>query len=467
MPQSLVLPCCVEAPPAFAPKARYAIEVLLCGLGAEPLWVERAHLAGPSIYYGPEPEAAGPTTVAIRLREETPAYFASGEAYPAHRMRRVPIGEATWPMLFGEPDDDDPIASAFFWLSGWQEHTCIERDRHGRFPYEASLQAAWGTACEPAVDAYRVLLGERLARAGFIAVPTRWAGHDWAFCATHDIDYLRKWRPGIMYRELVEYPLLNRLDRPPPERRRRLASSLRQFATPGDPFRLAIDRMVDAERGRQGSATYFFKAGAHGPHDVHYGLHGGYIQHVFARLRRDGFEIGLHPGYHAHDHAGRMRDERSRLAGAAKAPVTSVRQHYLRWQPEITPALHAEAGFALDSTLGFSTFEGFRHGTCHPFPLFDIPANAAHPIWEMPLCLMDAAIFNRRHLTAEEALGVSRRLIDQCRQFRGVCVMLWHNTLWDEIDFPGWGQHFLDTLDAAASAGGCLTTLSMALEAYR
>ncbi|MDZ4699419.1 MAG: hypothetical protein SH809_06925, partial [Rhodothermales bacterium] len=124
MPQPLVLPCCVEAPPAYAPKACYAIRALLRGLGAEPRWVDRAYLMGPALYYGPEPAAvAGPHTVAVRLDEATPAFFASEEPYAAESVRWIEREGERYPLLFGDVGEEDLIASAFFWLSGWQEHT--------------------------------------------------------------------------------------------------------------------------------------------------------------------------------------------------------------------------------------------------------------------------------------------------------------------------------------------------------
>jgi hypothetical protein len=441
--------------------------VLLHGLGALPRWVERDRLGGPSVYYGPAPEGFPEQTIVVPLHDETTAYFASNDIYPVDRVHWVYHAGQRVPVLFGRPEADDLVASAFFWLSGWQERTIVARDPYGRFPYEASLQASWGTAGEPVVDAYRQVLADRLKAAGFRADPPTWGGAGWAFCPTHDIDYIRKWRPGIVYREAVEYPLLNRRRVPAGARWRRLVAAARQAVRRGDPFRSALERMIDEAEARGGRATYFFKAGAHGPHDVAYRLETTFLRGIFRRLRDTGSEIGLHPSFHAHDHGPRLQEERDRLRRAYGSPIVSVRQHYLRYDPAITPDLHAEAGFALDSTLGFSDHEGFRHATCHPFPLFDHQKNEASPVWEMPLCMMDAALFNRRHLSMDEAVAVSCRLIESTRRVGGVCVMLWHNTLWDDLDAPGWGAHFTATLDAAVAAGGAVTTLRDALEKYR
>ena len=52
-------------------------------------------------------------------------------------------------------------------------------------------------------------------------------------------------------------------------------------------------------------------------------------------------------------------------------------------------------------------------------------------------------------------------------RFGGVFVGLWHNTLWDERDYPGWGKHFIDTIDAAKDGGATMDTLSKTLESWK
>jgi hypothetical protein len=48
----------------------------------------------------------------------------------------------------------DIISAAFYLLSGWQEYFSDERDRHGRFPYAASVQATYGFVALPVVNYY-------------------------------------------------------------------------------------------------------------------------------------------------------------------------------------------------------------------------------------------------------------------------------------------------------------------------
>jgi hypothetical protein len=408
------------------------------------------------------------SVVCFQLIEGAQAYFAASIPYDPSRVAWRGDGDETYPVLFsGEgPSGDDLIASAFFWLSGWQEHTDPRRDAHGRFPFSVSLQAAWGTAVRPSVDLYREALAQRLAKAGIPCRRRTWGDCTWAFCATHDIDYLRKWRPGMVYREIVEYFAANRRNVSMGERVDRLQKFAADFSKSGDVFRSAFDRMIEEVACEGDRATYFIKTGTHGPNDVRYRTRYPYLLRQVERLEARSFEIGLHPSYHSHDHAGYLHQERDRLAAVCSRPPVSVRQHFLRYDVHLTPRLHRDAGFVIDSSLAFAEHEGFRRSTCHPFQIYDLGANEPLDFWEMPLCLMDGTLFNYRGLGGAMARSVTDDLIETCKRFGGVCVALWHNTLWDELDFPGWGVHFLESLDLARREKALIDTLGGALTAY-
>lgn len=427
--------CRISAPEHYIPKARYALEMLLYPLGLEPAWTDDPNV---DLHYGPD--AAEGARVWLPMAGSAPDDFSE-----------VRPGET--PAFALDPADPacDPIATAFFWLSGWQERTCPVRDVHGRFPYAASIPH---DPLLPVVDLIRERLRDQLEDAGITTARRKWDGHEWAFCPTHDVDYLYKRRPGIVFREYVQYPLAG-------HGLRRLAASTRQFLGP-DPYRHAIPRMAAEEERRGARATWFFKAGTHGPHDVAYRL----PETLLGRLRDAGHEIGLHPSYYAHTHPTYLAGERDRLSHVLGTAPASVRQHYLRYDPALTPRLQEASGFRIDSTLGWAEREGFRRGTCHPFRIFDIDANRPLALWEMPLSVMEAALFNRQHYSLEEAVSATRRVMDACRRFGGVCVVLWHNMLWDEIDAPGWAEHFTSVLDAARQSGAYLTTLSDALQQW-
>lgn len=461
-PAAHIVPCCVDVPDRFEARARYALRMILRPLGIDPDWVRRGDLPPRGLYYGPD---AGKPAVDLAFDPQAAAALGQAPASPV-AATTVPWDGEAWPLLFGTPDAPDIVASTFYWLAGWEERTAVARDRHGRVPHAGSLPERLRCTTRPVVDAYRAMVAEQLAAAGVPMAPVQWAGAPWALVLTHDVDYIRKWRPGIVYREVVQYALGNARREPLAARVERLGRGCIDFLTPPDPFQRAMRRMVRETEARGGRATYFLKGAAHGPHDVGYSLQGRFARRFLGQLRAADFDIGVHPSFHAHTHPGYLHAERANVHAAAGSVPTSVRTHYLRYEAPTTPRLLEQAGFTVDSTLGFAEHEGFRRGTCHPFQLYDLDADRPLDLWECPLILMESALFNRRHLSGAAAREATTVLLDQCRRFGGLAVALWHTTLWDELDFPGWGHHFLNTMDDAQAMGGQLLSVRDAMAAF-
>ncbi|MEX1054855.1 MAG: polysaccharide deacetylase family protein [Rhodothermales bacterium] len=434
---------------------------LLAPLGLEPEWTLRDNLTA-GIYYGIESPAL-PDVASLHFSPAAEDAYAALEPYDPGDVTWFESREGRLPSLFADGEGHpDLVASSFFFLSGWQEASVDVRDEHGRFPFECSLQMQYSLAHVPVVDAYREVMAEQLVRAGIELKRRLWGGKAWALCPTHDVDYLRKWRPGILYRDLVR-PLFTAGSLR--ERRIRLSAVVGQLIG-GDPYRDALRRMPREVLDRGGTGTYFFKAGGADPHDVSYRIDGRYTSRVLGNLKSRGFEIGLHPSYLTPDAPTMMKDEKRRLEAAMGERVISVRQHYLRFDPLETPRHHESAGFGIDSTLGFSEHEGFRRGTCLPFQLFDLEEDAVLDLWEMSLLVMDSTLFNRRGYSLAQAMEATKRLAEECRRYGGAMVVLWHNILWDELDCPDWGTHFTETLDLARNEDALIASLEESLRSW-
>lgn len=459
--------CCIEAPHDYVEKAQYAIRMLLFPYRVDVEFESARHLSTGDIYYGTHPEHAPPGVYVVGLDSRTVQFFSGVESRPAHFETVVVGGEdvpALFPCIAGGAFD--LIASSFFFLSGWQETKTTARDEHGRVRYEDSLQASLGSPDVPYVDVYRVLLYHLLGKSGKVLTKKKWRDREWVFCPTHDIDYIRKWRPGIIRREIIHRAVRNRESESVANRFRRVGKTMYGLLSGSNPFQDAITRMRREVSERDGTATYFFKAAARAPHDVRYSPTTRFLKEEFAQLQKAGFEIALHPSYHAFDHTGYLREEKNILAGASGVITTSVRTHYLRFDPSNTPAVLEQVDFNLDSTLGWASQEGFRYATCSPFQLFDLKENRSIAVWEMPLILMESTLFNRQNLTLRQSTERTRKLMKTCRRYGGVFVGLWHNTLWDEDEYPGWGEHFISALDLAQDEGALISSLREALQSW-
>ena len=449
-------------PDALAPRVRYALDELLRGLGlaAEPVRRDDARLvvgAGP-VASSP-PERGGLS--ALRFQTD-----ASSWRREAGEVGGLEVEGARWPLPVGPrgtPAADasgvveaDVLGSAFWWLAGVQEAAATPRDAHGRFPYAASLQAelarhapdAPGAALRPAVDAYRRWLGAALRAVGVDAPGRTWGGASWALALTHDVDALAAGR----LRGLVGETL-----------RGRPGDAIRRAIGPNQ--RLAsLDALVALAKRHGARSTIYVKAGAGTPHDVAYRLPGPRLR----QLAADGFEIGLHPSYAAADHAGRLAAERDRLGVELGAAASAVRTHFLRWIGGVTPPLLDAEGFQSDSSLGFSETPGFRRGTAQPFRLYDLAADRATDVWEMPLAVMDTTLFEHQALSHEAAAEALANACAAAQRAGGVAVVLWHTFVGGDAAEWRARAHVLDRqLDAARAGGAAVGAVGDLLASWR
>ena len=448
----------------YVPKARYALRMLLHPLGLEPRWVSARD--APRVYYGCDPGAARHAGVWLQAHPDADVFFQRSRPLDLRDTAPFEFEGLTVPACFVDGAGcPDIVASAFLWLSGWQERAVQRRDAHGRVLFEDSLAARWDTARHPVVDAYRAWLEAQLRATGTDVQRRRWLGRDWAFCPTHDVDYVRKWRAGILYRECVRHMLLNDLRESFGGRWNRMVHVGRQMVQ-GDPYRDALEAIPTMELDRGAAATFFVKAGGGHANDVFYRVGSPFMRRWMARMMARGFEVGFHPSYRTLDEPERMYAEKARLERVTGRPTRSIRQHYLRFDPAATPRLHASLGMSIDSTLGFAEREGFRRGTCMPFQLYDLDRDCPLGVWEMPLAFMDSAFFYRRRFEWQEALDATSDMVRACRRYGGVLVGLWHTTLGDEIDCPGWNEHFQRTLDEVLRRDAAVTSLEQALRGW-
>ena len=52
--------CCVAVGEGYAPKAKYALRMLLLPLGIDPVWITSGELRRGDVYYGPPDRSHGP-----------------------------------------------------------------------------------------------------------------------------------------------------------------------------------------------------------------------------------------------------------------------------------------------------------------------------------------------------------------------------------------------------------------------
>jgi peptidoglycan/xylan/chitin deacetylase (PgdA/CDA1 family) len=170
-----------------------------------------------------------------------------------------------------------------------------------------------------------------------------------------------------------------------------------------------------------------------------------------------GWEVGLHGGYYSHDKLDEIMAEKKRLEQTLGKPVIGYRNHYLRFKIPESWELLARAGFKYDSTIGYGNVAGFRNGMCHPYKPFNLRTGAEVDIVEIPLVIMDGALFTQAK-TFREAFDIAKKLVDTTKKHKGVLTMLWHNMAFSSPFRSDWARLYAAMLGYCGESGAWMTT---------
>jgi hypothetical protein len=326
----------------------------------------------------------------------------------------------------------DIFGGAFFLLTRYEELVSKARDRHKRFAASESVAFKAGLLGRPMVDEYSRLLGQVLA-AGFPGFKPR--THPSRIQLTHDVDhpyqFFGKTVPQMAYaagKWLYHHPS--------PAQALGLARAGAHSGFAGDisrdPFNSYANLMKAGERLGIPCEFYLMAGHRRGRYEESYDLNQPALQGLMREINARGHVIGLHASYDSFGSPEMLIRERDYLAASAKRVGIKLndiggRQHYLRWENPRTWRSWEKAGLAYDATVGFADQVGFRCGTSHEFPVFDVLASKRLSLRERPLIVMDVTMTDYMKLPPEEIIGELRRLWQTVKSLGGTFEVLVHN----------------------------------------
>lgn len=267
-----------------------------------------------------------------------------------------------------------------------------------------------------------------------------------AVVLTHDVDHIYPRIPHTLLSSL--YCLKNR----------DLAELSRQLfwrykGKRSSPYR-NFKKIMELESEYGAKSSFYFITADRDVKRVRYDI--GELESDLGSIVDRGHEVGLHGGFYACTDIDEIKKEKNRLEKTLGKKVIGYRNHYLRFKVPDTWELLAEAGFKYDTTLGYNNIIGFRNGMCHPFKPFNLNTGKQIDILEIPLAIMDGAVFDRVR-TLDRAWEVSRRLIDVVEKYNGVLTILWHNNIFSSPFRHGWEKLYIKILKYSYNKSAWLT----------
>ncbi len=346
------------------------------------------------------------------------------------------------PVLFPTPGTAlgfDLPSALFFLLSRYEEYGSKQLDEHRRFLPENSVLHRMDCLDRPIADEWRLRLFREIQRCFPDWEPPRPKGR---VLPTHDIDLPYRYRcRGILRTAGAWMRDLLRKDFPEALQRLKCVCHL----SPDPYFNLPTLAQADREAGYD--PIFFIHCGPCGKYDRKDRIASRSYRQVLRHLAEEKYRLGLHPSYKSDSDPRHIAAERKAFAAQTGKAAELSRQHYLRFRIPHTPRALLEAGLTDDYSLGYSSCTGFRAGTCHPFPYFDLGFNVPTELILHPLIAMDVTLQRDMHLSPPDAEAELIRLARTCLGVGGEFIFLVHNSSLAEKDvWKGWRHAYLHLL---------------------
>jgi hypothetical protein len=326
----------------------------------------------------------------------------------------------------------DIFGSTFFVLTRYEEIVSGEKDEWGRFPAQCSILYRAGISRHPIVDEYVELLWEALRH---LWPQLKRKPRTFGLHITHDVDHplwnLNKNAVALLMASAKDVALRRNWNLASQRWRSFRLAAREDYRE--DPYN-TFDFIMDLSERIGVKSAFFLKGGCTSPaHDSEYSLNAPWARALIRNIAERGHEIGIHPSFETFGDCAAISREFLAVRRACeeegiRQSVWGGRQHYLRWSNPITWQSWEDAGLQFDSTLGFAEVIGFRCGTSHEYPCYNLVSRERLKLRERPLIVMDTTLYSYMRLGQQELIDATVGLAATCRRFGGNFTLLWHNS---------------------------------------
>jgi hypothetical protein len=306
----------------------------------------------------------------------------------------------------------------------------------------------------PFFNSYIDLFIDSLKAAGilpeFYLRPSPWPSQaQFAVGISHDIDIFKRKLPGGMIM-LAGAAFSNDIPGGVGGSAVGLMSSLKSTVKFGkNPY-----NQLDKWPALDGSTTYFIFCGRRkSAKDPTYKIE--QVARALSGFDSTGIEIALHNGIGTSGSSKELQENQQRLQELFKTEIKGIRPHYLDFE---LPQFWSKANsFSYSSSIGSDSVPGFTGGINHPFFGFDFDTGEITDVLELPICIMDCALFAIKDKILRER--TIEDIIANCKNTNGLLVLDWHQRTAFTPDFPGWLETYEQILHKAKSAGAYIASL--------
>lgn len=323
----------------------------------------------------------------------------------------------------------DPLSSLFFVLTRMEEYNHKKKDNHNRFEGKESLQYQFGWLEQCICDRWAETIIKEVEQK--LETQFTISSKKVQLIPTFDIDNTFAYRMKYGKRKFLSIAkdLIQFNNQRRKERKLVLAGKQQD---PYDTF--ALIKSISEKF----TTRIFWLIGSYGGFDKNITIeeveHSKLVQQLSASI-----EIGIHPSYASNNSTKLVKIEKDKLEKVIGKSVIISRQHFLKLNfPSTYQNLIAQE-IQQDFSMGFADTVGFRNGTAHAFPWFDISIEKKTSLLIRPFVYMDGTLNQYLELSPEVAKIRIKQLHEEVCAFGGDFIVIWHNeTIGEYGIWKGW-----------------------------
>ena len=326
----------------------------------------------------------------------------------------------------------DIAGNIFYHLSRYELDDCKKRDEWHRVPDDAFLFS--NEFHYPFINELLNLIDSFIVTAvqdkpgSFVARKENWPkGEHFAVCCTHQVDKLRKWTYGKVFKGFLE--------------------DIAVFYKIGYVFKSFCNKMKyvltnveeywnfplieELESKFRIKSTYFWGANDPDEEDIDYDVYAEDIQEEIKKIQRNDHEIALLASYKSTT-SDIVKKEKEALQSVTDKKAQGIRQSRFRFDFRKTSEFHRKHQFDYDSTLRLLDSNGFLNGIAIPFYIYQ-PQNGSKQNdksisiknLEIPLHFSDDTLIlsKFKNLSFDKAKESVHEILRNAEKVRGLCVL--------------------------------------------
>ncbi|NOZ45707.1 MAG: hypothetical protein GXO79_02890 [Chlorobi bacterium] len=363
-----------------------------------------------------------------------------------NKIRNIDIDISEWQgiKVFFQTNNNaeipfDIFAASFYLITRYEEYKTNKKDKFERFIAEESVAFKYGFLDIPIVDIWLLKLKEIIIKKypqfnfpnkQFTFIPTIDVDNAWAY--KHKSFYRTG---GGIARSIFKFKWLDLM--------RRFSVLVLKKKDPYDTY----DYINSLHKKYNFKPIYFFLLRNNGKYDTSHNVKNKRFKRLIKNISKKHI-IGIHPSYTSNSTAALVKEETAILSAITGEKITRSRSHFLRIKIPHTYRVLIKIGIEEDFSMGYSSQNGFRAGTCNPFLFYNLKQERITNLKIIPFQVMDATFKYYKKFKPQKALENIKYYIEQVKNVDGTFVSIWHNESFSNIGkWKNWRQVYSTMLE--------------------